>query len=100
MNLISISQPNIGWLFVEFSAATENYFEVRIPKNPKVDIIKEFLGVLPHMMQIDMDLMESFDDAGRTEINKESYKAVKDFIARHKFRNVNSALPEFDKLTL
>lgn len=98
MNFIEVGSAADGWIAVKVVAATEMYFEVK-PKDGKFeDMIKTLCHVIPHMIKLDGDMMEAFDNAGRTKLDNFGINIVKKFSDSYEFRKVDCALPGFDKL--
>lgn len=95
----------IGWLKVTFNAATETSFEIRIPKenighlDGYTYIIKKLCFIIPIMMKLDGDFMESADGAD-VKISNYEVQTVKNFASdpNHEFREVFCALPGFDQM--
>jgi hypothetical protein len=98
MNFIEIGSVADGYLSVRLRAAIEMYFEVK-PKDGKFQqTIESILRVIPHIIKLDGDMMEAFDNAGRTSTNRFDIELVKKFAETFEFRKVDCALPGFDKL--
>lgn len=97
MDFITIGNTADGWLKVKFVAATENCFEI----NPKLkgheETLKKICLMLPRMVKLDGDLMEAYDGAD-VKISDVDITLVKKFASTFEFRNVECALPGFDRM--
>lgn len=88
------------YLRVEINAATEMSFEIAIlaGKDGHQKTLEDICAIVPVMMRLDSDLMEMYDDAGRTQPRKEDLIAVKKFAVSHSFGEVNLPFSAFDSL--
>lgn len=80
-------------LHIEASAATLITFELNFQDLDYAACVADICKVLPHMMSLDSDLMEAYDDAFRTRPKQENIKEVKAFLI--KYRN---AIEDADRL--
>ena len=94
MNLVQIESTPDGWLKVQFSAATETCFEIKV--NPQRDTLIDVLKILPCMVNLDCDLMDFYDNPFNSEISATNRTKVKNFIATNIFQNIDS--PIFDDI--
>lgn len=86
------------FLRVELMAATEISFEVEVPKGQYTELFNRICNIAPVMARLDSDLMEAFDDAGRTQPQPYDISLVRNFAKTYNFRNVNCALPGFEEM--
>lgn len=94
--LIEIKFMSDGYFSVKLWAANEIYFEVQ-GKNYDETLV-QICRVIPYMINVDGEMMETFDDAGRTKVNSTQINLIKHFAREYRFRNVNCALPGFDTM--
>ncbi len=94
-NFVEIGHLSEGWMSLRVLAANEMYFELK----PKGDSsLKSLCAAIPHLISLDEDLAEAFDDAFRTSPKQSDVLAVKLFSTKFEFRNVECALPPFDEM--
>jgi hypothetical protein len=98
MNFVEIGSCADGWLKVRIIAATEIYFEVNTQPSGHHEILEKVCLIVPRMIRLDGDMMEAFDNGGRTKINKFDASVIQKFAESFQFRNVECTLPGFDKL--
>jgi hypothetical protein len=98
MNFVEIGHCPDGWLKVRILAATEIYFEVNTQPSGHHEMLEKVCLIAPKMVRLDGDMMESFDNGGRTKINRVDASVIQKFSEVFEFRNVQCALPGFDKL--
>lgn len=74
---------NIGELHVEMSAANLITFNLQFGDGAHYhEAIKDICRVAPHMMSLDADLQEAYDDAFRTQPKMGDKLAVSDFLKK------------------
>ncbi len=79
------STDNPFELHVEISSATLIAFNINFTDIDHYhETISDVCAVAPHMMELDADLMEAYDDAFRTQPKPENRVAVGKFL--HKYR--------------
>lgn len=94
MNILSIDeQPD--HLHVELAAATEMSFDLYA--GGEETAIDDICRVAPSMLRVDGDLMEMYDDAGRTQPHREDLELIKRFLLRWrtKLKNCEVGIPGF-----
>ena len=86
------------WIHVECAAATEMWFDLRWTDLDMYVVLKDLCGIIPVMMQLDSDLMEMYDDAGRTQPNPNDRQAWRTFLMIYGQRIIRGqcALPGCD----
>jgi hypothetical protein len=81
-------------------AANEMSFEIAVL--PGLDgyhkTLTDICHIAPIMIRLDADLMEMYDDAGRTQPRKEDLIEVKKFAMSHSFGEVNLPFSAFDSI--
>lgn len=92
--------PESNYLRVEMRAANELIFEIAIlaGKDGHQKTLEDICAIAPVMMRLDMDLMEMYDDAGRTKPRQEDLIAVKKFAVSHSFGEVDLPFSAFDSI--
>lgn len=99
MDFITVGFCDDGWLKIKILAATEIYFEVCTQPRGLEDTLKTVCAIIPRMYRLDGDLMEAFD-GGQAEISQIDINIIKRFAETYEFRQVDCALPGFEKLPL
>lgn len=94
--LIEIQVTSDNWYRVKLVAATEITFDVQGKDNTQTLI--QICRVVPYMISLDCDLMEHYDDGGRTKVNPTQIALVKAFARDFTFKNVVCGLPGFENL--
>lgn len=94
---ITDSPQDILTLHVEMSAATVIAFDVSCPEPGQYsEAVRDICNVAPHMMDLDVDLMEAYDDAFRTMPKAVDIVAVRAFLRKYKGRIPDTLAEEFD----
>lgn len=92
---IESHETELSTLCVEMSAATVIAFDLNFENLDYSAVIADICQVAPHMMSLDADLMESYDDAGRTPLKWEDRKAVSAFLVKYRGRIPDDLKDEF-----
>lgn len=96
-NLIEIGTCSDGWLKLRVVAATINYFEVDAQPNGFKKTLEILCRAAPIISRLDEDLMEALD-GGKSRIRDADIIFVRAFSQQLNFREVDCALPGFDRL--
>lgn len=83
---IESDETNYDVLHVEMSAANLITFDLKREGLDYHEVIRDICVVAPHMMGLDGDLQEAYDDAFRTEPKREDELAVIKFLNKYKGR--------------
>lgn len=89
-------------LSVDLGSANEMHFEVVIePGDDYSDAIAAICKLAPHLIRLDEDLTEAYDDAFRTQPRREDLIAVQNYVTRWhgRLQNSNVAAGAFDRVT-
>ncbi len=99
-SLVKIETAKDNYLRVELIAANLLSFEVAIFPGAEGyhKTLADVCKIAPIMIRLDMDLMEMFDDAARTQPKQEDLAAVKKFAVSHSFREVDLPFSAFDSI--
>jgi hypothetical protein len=94
--------PGRSILSVDLASATEMHFEVALePGDDYDDAIAAICKLAPHLMRLDADLTEAYDDGFRTQPRREDLIAVQNYVTRWhgRLQNSNVAAGAFDRVT-
>ena len=97
MNIFSIStgdKPHT--LHVEIAAASQIAFDVDFDGLDYMQVIEDVCTIAPHMMNLDADLAEAYDDAFRTKPRADDRTAVRRFLKQYAGRVPDKLKMEFD----
>lgn len=90
---IEVNPKDFTKMSVEINAASGINFTVAFDGETYHQTIADICAVAPHMMALDADLTEAFDDAFRTQPKTVDIVAVKAFLTKYRGR-VDENLPE------
>src|SRR5579859_6938809 len=79
-------ENNPDYMLAEMSSASLITFKVKFDGKTYIETIADICGVARHMMNLDSDLMEMYDDAGRTQPKQADILAVYRFLQKYKGR--------------
>lgn len=74
------------WLHVEMSSASLIVFDLDFTGLDYHTVLTDICQVAPAMINLDADLMEMYDDAGRTQPKREDILTVRAFLLKYKGR--------------
>lgn len=101
MTVFAIVQYPHGGLGVELASATEMSFDLHLKPGDDYDrAIADLCALAPVLLRLDIDLMESADDGGRTKPRRKDLLEVEAFVNRWRSRikNCNVAAGAFARL--
>lgn len=95
-------KPGQTTLLVDLGVATEMHFEVALERGDDYDeAVAAICRLAPHLMRLDADLMEAYDDGFRTQPKREDLLAVQNYVTRWfgRLQNSNVAAGAFERVT-
>ncbi len=78
---------NIDYWTVNLAAASDIFFDIKVKDYDQT--IKEICFVVPHLANLDADIMKAYDDAFRTQPKLKDIVKVKGFVEKNDFANVS-----------